>query len=151
MVSVHPQSVELCGGTHTFRSGDIGLFKVTSESSIASGVRRMVAVTGAEAHRTVRDMELELRKAADLLKTSPREVVKRLETMQKRMKELEKKVEEAQLRAQASSGTGESLTEVAGMKVLIRRVDPADAKIFRGLADRYRDQLQSGVVITDCP
>src|SRR5262249_37797514 len=103
VVSVHPQSTELCGGTHVRRSGDIGLFKIQSDSSIASGVRRIVAVTGAGAVVFIREQEHELKKAAELLKTSPKELIKRLEATQKRIKDLERRVEETALKASTGS------------------------------------------------
>jgi alanyl-tRNA synthetase len=148
VVSVHPESVELCGGTHVHRTGDIGLFKITGESSIASGVRRIVAVTGRGALEHVRETEKEVRRASELLKSTPREVSKRVEALQKRVRELERKVEEAALRATGASSRNvmEQVREVKGVKVLTTRVDPADAKVFRGLADQLRDKLKSGVV-----
>jgi alanyl-tRNA synthetase len=148
VVSVHPESTELCGGTHVRRSGDIGLFKIASESSIASGVRRMTAVTGAGALKFVRELEVELKKAAELLKTTPKELVKRVEASQKRIKELERKVEETALRA--SSGGAQDLLdqvrEIGGLRVLAARIEPADANVYRQLADQWRDKLKSGVV-----
>jgi len=147
VVSVHPETTELCGGTHVQRSGDIGLFKLTSESSIASGVRRIVALTGEGALLWVRELEHELRRAAEALRTSPKELVKRAEATQKRLKELEREVETVALQA---SGAGDALSqvrEVNGIKVLATRVEPADAKRYRGLADQYRDRLKSGVVV----
>ncbi|HSP81827.1 MAG TPA: DHHA1 domain-containing protein, partial [Myxococcaceae bacterium] len=148
VVTVHPQSTELCGGTHVRRSGDIGLFKVTAESGVASGVRRIIAVTGTGALQYVRETERELKKAAELLKTSPRELVKRVEAMQKRAKELERKVEEVAVKAQAGSSKDvlEQARDINGMKVLATRMDGADPSIFRGLADQLRDRLKSGVV-----
>ncbi|MBF5044718.1 alanine--tRNA ligase [Aggregicoccus sp. 17bor-14] len=148
VVTVHPESTELCGGTHVKRSGDIGLFKIVSESGIASGVRRITAVTGVGALAYLRETEREMRHAAELLKASPRELVKRVEATLKRTKELEKKVEEVQLKAQAASSKDllSQARDVNGMKVLATRVDPADADVFRGLADQLRDRLQSGVV-----
>jgi alanyl-tRNA synthetase len=148
VVSVHPETTELCGGTHVRRSGDIGLFKITAESSIASGVRRIVALTGSGALAWVRELEHELRRAAEVLRTSPRELVKRVEATQRRVKELEREVEAVAL--QASSGSGDvfsQVREVNGIKVLATRVEPADAKRYRGLADQYRDRLKSGVVV----
>ncbi len=148
VVSIHPESTELCGGTHVRRSGDIGLFKITSESSIASGVRRIVALTGTGALAWVREMEHEVRRAAEVLRTSPKELVKRAEATQKRLKELEREVEKVGLQASSSSTDALSLVrEVNGIKVLATRVDPADAKRYRGLADQYRDRLKSGVVV----
>ncbi len=148
VVTVHPQSTELCGGTHVRRSGDIGLFKLVSESGIASGVRRVTAVTGVGALQYVREAERELRRAAELLKTSPKELFKRVEATQKRVKELERKVEEVAIKAQTTSSKDllDQAREVNGMKVLATRVDPADDKIYRGLADQLRDRIRSGVV-----
>ncbi len=134
VVSVHPQSTELCGGTHVRRTGDIGLFKITSEGGIASGVRRIVALTGLGAMAWVRDMEHEVRRAAELLRTSPKELARRVEATQKRVKELEKEVETASRRASAASSKDvlSEAREVNGVKVLTQRVDPADAKAYRG-------------------
>ncbi|HYV49232.1 MAG TPA: alanine--tRNA ligase [Myxococcaceae bacterium] len=154
VVSVHPESTELCGGTHVRRSGDIGFFKITGESSIASGVRRITGLTGIGALQYVREMEHEVRRAAELLKTTPKELSRRVESTQKRVKDLERKVEEVTVRAMKggapASGNGspaEAQTqEIGGIKVLTRQVDEADPKILRTLADQYRDQLRSGVV-----
>jgi len=149
VVSVHPQSTELCGGTHVRRTGDIGLFKITSEGGIASGVRRIVALTGRGAVVWVRELEHEVRRAAELLRTSPKELARRVEATQKRVKELEKEVETAARRASAASSKDvlSEAREVNGVKVLAQRVDPADAKAYRVLADQFRDKLQSGVVV----
>jgi len=149
VVSVHPQSTELCGGTHVRRTGDIGLFKITSEGGIASGVRRIVALTGLGAMAWVREMEHEVRRAAELLRTSPRELARRVEATQKRVKELEKEVETASRRAAAASSKDvlSEAREVNGVRVLAQRVDPADGKAYRALADQLRDKLGSGVVI----
>jgi alanyl-tRNA synthetase len=148
VVTVHPQSTELCGGTHVRRSGDIGLFKITAESGVASGVRRITAVTGSGALAYVRETERELKKAAELLKVSPRDVVKRVEATQRRVKELEKKVEEVAVKAQAGSSKDlvDQARELNGLKVLATRMDPADPKVYRGLADQLRDRIKSGVV-----
>ncbi|MGQ0508130.1 MAG: DHHA1 domain-containing protein, partial [Myxococcaceae bacterium] len=148
VVSVHPESTELCGGTHVRRTGDIGLFKITSESSIASGVRRIVGLTGVGAFAHVREVEKELRKASELLKTTPKELVKRVELTLKRMKDVEKKAEEAVVRASAPNAkdVAEQVREINGVKVLTARLDNVDPKMLRGIGDRYRDQLQSGLV-----
>ncbi len=146
VVTVHPESTELCGGTHVSRSGDIGLFKITEESAIAAGVRRIVALTGGAAFQHLREQERLLQHAAALFKATPQELTKRIETAQKRVKDLERKVEEVQLKAASASSTAESVTEVNGIKVLTHRVDGADGNLLKQLADKYRDQLRSGVV-----
>ena len=148
VVSVHPDSVELCGGTHVRRSGDIGLFKLVSDSSIASGVRRIVGLTGAGALSYVRDLEHEIQTTAELLKSSPKEVVKRVEAIQKRVKELERKLERAAARNSSWSAKDpvEQAKEINGIRVVTTRVDPADPKVYRGLADEIRNRLRSGIV-----
>jgi alanyl-tRNA synthetase len=147
VVTVHPQSTELCGGTHVTRSGDIGLFRITQESAIASGVRRIVALTGQAAVQHGRALEKHLERAVELYKCPPADLPSRIETSQKRVKELEKQLEEARLNAQSGGGkASENVQDVNGIKVLTQRVDPADANLLRQLADRLKDQLQSGVV-----
>src|SRR5580658_953406 len=89
VVSVHPDSREFCGGTHVSRSGDVGFFKITSEGGIASGVRRMVAVTGDAAVKWVEQLEDDSRHAAELLRGGPKELVTKAEQASRRLKELE--------------------------------------------------------------
>ncbi|WNG29667.1 alanine--tRNA ligase [Cystobacter fuscus] len=149
VVTVHPQTTELCGGTHVRRSGDIGLFKLVSESGVASGVRRITAVTGLGALQYVRETERELKKVAEMLKTSPKDLVKRVEATQKRVKDLERKVEEVSVKAQTGSSKDllEQARDIHGIKVLATRVDQADANVIRGMADQLRDRIKSGVVL----
>jgi len=110
-------------------------------------MRRIVALTGAGALTYVRELEQQVRQVAELLKTSPKELVKRVEANQKRVKELERKAEEAAVRASGPAIDAlDQAREVNGMKVLATRVDPADARVFRSLADRLRSQIRSGVV-----
>jgi alanyl-tRNA synthetase len=148
VVSVHPDSIEFCGGTHVGRSGDVGFFKIVSESSIGSGSRRVVAYTGDVAVAFVEELEREAQAAAELLKGTPRELVQKVEGINRRMKDLEKELEATQQKlAGARSGSLlENVKVVNGIKVLSIRIDPADAKNFRDLADKLRDKLQSGVV-----
>lgn len=147
VVQVHPRSKELCGGTHVQRTGEIGLFKIVSEGSIASGVRRIVAVTGAEAIAWLHRRERETMAAARLLRTSPDELESKVEATLRRIRELEKEVES--LRGQlAQARTGDLLDkvrEVAGIRVLATRA-PGDAAALRELADRLRSRMGSGVV-----
>jgi alanyl-tRNA synthetase len=140
VVTVHPESTELCGGTHVRRSGDIGFFKIQHETSIASGVRRIVAVTGEAAVALARSQERLLAQAAALYKSPPAELPKRIEAAQKRIKELEKRLEELQLKASTGSAATETVQEFNGIKVLTQRVDPADASVLRQLWDRYKDK-----------
>jgi alanyl-tRNA synthetase len=146
VVSVHPESTELCGGTHVKRSGDIGLFKIEKESSVASGVRRIVALTGAAAIAHGRQQEKLLAQAAELFKSSPVELPRRIEASQKRVKDLERKLEEAQVRASSGAAkAAEAIVEINGVKVLTQRIDPADANVFKQLWDNHKDK--SGFVV----
>jgi alanyl-tRNA synthetase len=148
VVSVHPDSLEFCGGTHVHRSGDIGFFKITSEQGIAAGVRRIVAVTGEAAVEYAEELEASVRAAAELLKGSPRELVQKVEATTKRMKELDKEID-ALNKKLASANSGDLMDrarEVKGIKVISARIESGDAKVLRDLADKLRDKIQSGVV-----
>ncbi len=142
-------SIELCGGTHVARSGDIGLFKITTEGAIAAGVRRIVAVTGPEALQHVHDEEQQLLRAAAALKTAPKDVALRAEQAAGRIKELERELEQLQRKQAAakSSELAQGAREVHGVKVLAARHDNAPPEAMRELADKLRDQLKSGIVV----
>ncbi len=146
VVSVHPESTELCGGTHVKRSGDIGLFKVEKESSVASGVRRIVALTGAAAIAHTRAQEKLLAQSAELFKSAPVDLPRRIEANQKRLKDLERKLEEAQLKASSGAAkASETVEEINGIKVLTQRIDPADANVFKQLWDNHKNK--TGMVV----
>ncbi len=142
-------SIELCGGTHVSRSGDIGFFTIVSEGAIAAGVRRVVAVTGPEALKLVHDEEQQLARAAAALKTSPKDVAVRAEQAASRIRELERELEQLQRQkaAATSSQLAQGAREVKGVKVLAARHDSGDPEALRELADKLRDQLKSGIVV----
>ena len=149
-VRIGADSLELCGGTHVKRSGDIGLFKLVSDASVASGVRRVEAVTGLHALDYVRMQENVVRAAAAALKAKPDELAERITKLQKRTKELERELERA--RAQAAMGGAKAdplaeVEEIDGLRVLVKRADATPKKALRPLADQLRDKLGSGVVI----
>ena len=142
-------SIELCGGTHVSRSGDIGFFKIVSEGAIAAGVRRIVAMTGPEALELVHDEEQQLAKAAAALKSAPKDLVLRAEQTAARVKELERELEQLQRKAATakSSELAQGAREVHGVKVLAARHDSGDPEAMRELADKLRDQMKSGIVV----
>jgi alanyl-tRNA synthetase len=148
-VRIAGDSFELCGGTHVARSGDVGLFKIVSESAVASGIRRIEALTGPAALAWMQERDQMLQRAAGLLKVTPGEVVDRVERLVRRTKELERELDEA--RAQAALGGGAEASagpeEIAGIPVLFKKADGTPKKALRALSDQLRDRLQSGVVV----
>jgi alanyl-tRNA synthetase len=149
VVSLADFSKELCGGTHTGRTGDIGLFKILSESSVAAGVRRIDALTGEAALRHVQESVRALGQAARLVRERPEGVPERIERLLSEQKNLEKELEKAKLRAATAAATagGEEVQSVAGVKAIVRRVEADSPAALRELADRLRDKLGSGVVV----
>jgi alanyl-tRNA synthetase len=141
-------STELCGGTHVSRTGDIGCFKIVSETGIAAGVRRIEALTGQGALDYVRQMEARLRRIADKVKGTPGDVEQKVEQLGQRVRTLEKELD--QLRQHLATGGGgldQQVQEVNGIKVLAARLDGADAKGLRAAVDRFKDKFGSGAVV----
>jgi len=142
-------STELCGGTHVGRSGDIGLFKIVSESGVAAGVRRIEAVTGQGAIDLVNANEAVLREVAGLVRANKDDVPARVAQLLERTRSLERELD--RLRRQLASGGGRDLLKEAqvvnGIKVLAARLDGADAKALRDTADQLKSKLGSGVVV----
>ncbi|MBA1278535.1 alanine--tRNA ligase [Stutzerimonas stutzeri] len=142
-------SVELCGGTHVKRTGDIGLFKITSEGGVAAGVRRIEAVTGEQALAYLNGAEDQLKEAAALVKGSRENLLDKLGAMLERNRQLEKELE--QLKAKAASATGNDLAgsavDVNGVKTLAARVDGLDGKALLALVDQLKNKLGSGVIL----
>jgi alanyl-tRNA synthetase len=142
-------SVELCGGTHVDRTGDIGVFKIAHEGGVASGVRRIEAVTGKGAMDWIEANQQVLHDLAEKLRSTPDQAAARVEQLLKRTKELEKELaaaKQALVTGQATDRT-ETVEEIDGIKVLATRMDGADAKTLRDAVDRLKDKLQSGVVV----
>jgi alanyl-tRNA synthetase len=149
IVKMGQMSMELCGGTHVTRTGDIGLLKVVHESAIAAGVRRIEAVTGKEALLHVQKAEEELKKAAGLFKANPLELVDRTDKLFKHTKELEKEIEALKGKL-ASKDSGDLLSqarEIGGVKVLAAEVSIADVKTLRDFGDKLRDKMASGIIL----
>jgi len=142
-------SVELCGGTHVKRTGDIGLFKIVSEGGVAAGVRRIEAVTGEQALAYLNRAEEQLKEVAGLVKGSRDNLLDKLGAMLERNRQLEKEFE--QLKAKAASATGNDLAstavDVKGVKTLAARIDGLDGKALLALVDQLKNKLGSGVIL----
>jgi alanyl-tRNA synthetase len=142
-------SKELCGGTHVERTGDIGLFKVISESGVAAGVRRVEAVTGQAAYEWVVRIDQVMRDIASLLRGSREDVDEKVRELVERAKKLEKEVQ--QLKSKLATGRGGDVSaqakEVGGIKVLAVQIEGADAKALRDSVDQLKQKLGSSVVV----
>jgi alanyl-tRNA synthetase len=145
-----PFSVELCGGTHVRRLGDIGLFTILGESAVASGVRRIDALTSEGARRHLAHQAELARDAANVLKTSPAELPQRVAQLADEKRKLERELGEARralaLAGPARSDEAETIREIAGKKVVFRVVENVAAKDLKGLADDAKAKIGSGVV-----
>jgi alanyl-tRNA synthetase len=140
-------SVELCGGTHVARTGDIGFFKIVSEAALAAGVRRIEALTGAAAGAYVDREEALLREAANALKTAPAELPSRVASLMEERRRLERELAEARRALAAGGGkAGPSAKELNGVKFAGRVADNLPAKELKGLADELKREIGSGVV-----
>ena len=143
VVTMGPFSVELCGGTHVQRTGDIGLFKITSESGIASGVRRIEAITGAAAVEYVQQQQIQLQTVAGLLKTDS------IGALQAQTKDLEKALTAAKQKLAAQQGAdllGEA-QDINGVKVLISELEGVESKALRGMMDDLKNRIGEGIVV----
>ncbi|WP_339885864.1 alanine--tRNA ligase [Vreelandella maris] len=142
-------SIELCGGTHVARSGDIGCCHVMSEVGIASGVRRIEAITGENALTYFREQEARLERLGERLKTKPEQVEARVESLVERNRSLEKELE--QLKAKLASAAGSDMLsqvqEVNGVKLLATQLEGVSGKDLRGILDQLKNKLSSGVII----
>ncbi|HEY7578627.1 MAG TPA: DHHA1 domain-containing protein, partial [Acetobacteraceae bacterium] len=138
-------SIELCGGTHVRRTGDIGYFRILSESAVAAGVRRIEAVTGRFAEAAVAEAQRRLNDVAGALRASPADAPERVAAMQENVRGLERQVADLQRRL-ATGGGGADLEEVNGVKLAARNLGEVPARDLKGLADAIGKQLGSGVV-----
>ena len=142
-------SIELCGGTHVRRTGDIGLFRIVQESGIAAGVRRIEALTGKRALASLREQEQVLDGVATLLKAAPQNLLEKVKQLAAANRSLEKELQ--QLKARLASAQGdellESAQEIEGIKVLVSEVQGLDSKGLRESAERLRSKLGSSIVV----
>ena len=149
VLSMGDFSVELCGGTHVARTGDIGLFKILSEGGVASGVRRIEAVTGEGALEQVVALEATLDQAAALLKTGADSIVSKIEQMTERLKVTEREVDalKMKLATQAGGDLLDDVVDVCGVQCLVASLDGQDPKTLRDTLDRVKNRLSQGVVV----
>lgn len=149
VVTMGPFSVELCGGTHVTRTGDIGLFKITSEAGIASGVRRIEAVTGEHALEVVQTQQATLSSLSALLKTDSQNVVDRVVSLQNQTKELEKALNSAKQKLASQQGADmlSNAVEINGVKVLIANLEGVEAKSLRSMMDDIKNRIGEGIVV----
>lgn len=149
LVSLEEFSKELCGGTHTGATGNIGLFKIVEESSVASGIRRIEALTGMAALAHVQKTEKLLVEAAHLLKERPDIVPQRVEKMLAHQKSLEKEIDrlKGKIASEAVDDIEGDVKTINNVKVLAKKVAVDQPSALRDLADKFKDKLQSGIVV----
>ncbi len=149
VVSLTEFSKELCGGTHTDRSGNIGLFKIIDESSVASGIRRIEALTGEAALAHTQQTQAILKETARMLKAKPEAISRRVERLIAELKSLEKEVD--QLKAAAVSREAavdsDAVKSIDGINVLVKKVVVDKPAALRNLADQFKDKIKSGVIV----
>jgi alanyl-tRNA synthetase len=149
VLSINDFSRELCGGTHVSRTGDIGLFKIVSESSVAAGTRRIEAVTGAGVLKHLREASATLALLAEALRAKPDDLLQAVEKLTESERKLRKQLE-SQQRKQAAAQAGdlvENAVEVKGVPVIAARVEAADRAAMRQMVDNLRPRLGSGVIV----
>ncbi len=142
-------SLELCGGTHVARTGEIGFFKVGGESGIAADTRRIEAVTGSGAYDFVRETEARLVELGDLLKSSPREVVEKVTRALDSLREAQAEIESSRSRKAQEDAAGilDEAFEVNGAKAIVAEVQAPDQKALREIGDKIRQKFPSGVIV----
>jgi alanyl-tRNA synthetase len=145
----HQYSVELCGGTHVSRTGDIGLFKIVDESAVASGVRRIEAITGLSAETWVSDQQTLVGQTADVLKVAPRDIPGRVSALLDERRKLEKEISDLRKKLVTSGGGGATASDsktIAGVSFTGRVLEDVPAKDLKGLADEIKQGQGSGIV-----
>jgi alanyl-tRNA synthetase len=142
-------SIELCGGTHVGRLGDIGQFKIVEESAIAAGIRRITGVAGEAAIKQIQTVETQLRQLARSLNSAPAGLDKRIKQILEQNRSLERELEE--LKSKLASASGDELAgqavDVGDIKVLAARLDGADPRSLRGTVDRLKARLGKSIIV----
>lgn len=148
VVTMSPFSIELCGGIHAKRTGDIGLFKILSESAIAAGIRRIEAVTGEGALDWLYNQQYILQQSADLLKSDLVSLPEKIQQLQDKAKKTEKELQQLKEKAamQAGSDLAKSAVEINGVLTIVKRLDDVETKSLRVMVDDLKNQLGSAVI-----
>ncbi|MGO8788202.1 MAG: alanine--tRNA ligase [Terriglobia bacterium] len=149
VLTINDFSKELCGGTHVRRTGDIGLFKITSESSVAAGTRRIEALTGTGVLDYLRRESATLAQASEALRAKPGEIIEAIEKLTESEKKLRKELEAQQMKraASAAGDLAQQAREIKGVRVVAARVEVTDRSAMRQMVDDLRGKLQSGVIV----
>jgi alanyl-tRNA synthetase len=144
-----PFSYELCGGTHVNSTGEIGIFLIVSEGSVASGIRRIEAITGRAAYERIQATIQETEQLAELLKANPSQLIEKANALQEQLHETQKEL--ARVRSQMAQGSFqeelEKVTDVKGAKVLAANLPGADRNTLRQLTDQFRQKYSTGVIV----
>lgn len=153
VVSMGPVSTELCGGTHVKQTGDIGLFKIVTEGGIASGVRRIDAVTGMGALAYVQQQQAVLQQTCGLLKTDASGLTEKVSQLQAQQKDLEKTVTSLKQKMASQQGADllGSMVDIKGNKVLIAELEGVEAKSLRGMVDDLKNRIGEGIIVLGVP
>jgi alanyl-tRNA synthetase len=153
VVSLSDFSKELCGGTHTERTGNIGLFKITSEASVASGIRRIEALTGKEALAHVQRTSHILQETARMMREKPEAIPRRFEKILEQHRQTEKEIAKLKARLLSLSITKaeNEVKNINGLKLIAKIVDAESPAALRELADRFKEKIRSGIVILGSP
>jgi alanyl-tRNA synthetase len=149
VLSIGSESVELCGGTHVERAGDIGVFKIIMETGVAAGVRRIEAVTGENALSRFYQDEHQLEQLASLVKTGRDDLVQKIQQMQSQQRKLEKELEQlkSKMASQAGGDLASQAVDIKGLKVLAAKLDGADVKTLRDTVDQLKNKLGQAAVV----
>jgi len=152
VISLSDFSKELCGGTHTARTGNIGLFKIIGEAGVASGIRRVEALVGEAALAYTQQTSKVVRETARLVKEKPELVPRRIENILNNQKSLEKELEQlkAKIASKSADESEDAIRVVKNIKVLVKKVSVDTPTALRDLADRFKEKIKSGVVVLGC-
>ncbi|MBV36816.1 MAG: alanine--tRNA ligase [Rickettsiales bacterium] len=149
VLTMSPFSVELCGGTHVKRTGDIGPFKIVSETGIAAGIRRIEAITGERAVAWMQQSEEKLHHLGKLLKSEPSQSVEKVEQLLDKSKQLEKQIQQLQSKLASSQGSdlASNAEDINGVKLLVSKLEGVEPKALRDLQDQLKNKLGSSIVV----